>query len=86
MTESSPVVTMNPPQGIQIGTIGLPIPNTQLRLVDEEGQDVVLGEVGELWIKGPQVMKGYWRDAQATADTISYDGWLKSGNMAGTSR
>ncbi len=82
MTESSPVVTMNPPQGIQIGTIGLPIPNTQLRLVDEDGQDVVLGEVGELWIKGPQIMKGYWRDAQATADTISYDGWLKSGDMA----
>jgi long-chain acyl-CoA synthetase len=82
MTESSPVVTMNPPQAIQIGTIGLPIPNTQLRLVDDEGQDVVLGEVGELWIKGPQVMKGYWRDAQATADTISYDGWLKSGDMA----
>jgi long-chain acyl-CoA synthetase len=82
MTESSPVVTMNPPQAIQIGTIGLPIPNTQLRLVDDEGQDVVLGEVGELWIKGPQVMKGYWRDAQATADTISYDGWLKTGDMA----
>lgn len=82
LTESSPVVTMNPPQAIQVGTIGLPIPNTQLRLVDDDGQDVVLGEVGELWIQGPQVMQGYWHDAQATADAISYEGWLKTGDMA----
>ena len=82
LTESSPVVTMNPPNAIQLGTVGLPIPDTHLRLLDDMGQDVALGEVGELWIQGPQVMKGYWRDAEATADAISYDGWLKTGDMA----
>lgn len=82
LTESSPVVTMNPPNAIQLGTVGLPIPDTQLRLLDDSGQDVALGEVGELWIQGPQVMKGYWRDAEATADVISYDGWLKTGDLA----
>ena len=82
MTESSPVITMNPPQAIQIGTIGLPVPSTQLRLVNDDGEDVPVGEAGELWVKGPQVMTGYWRNAEATADALTYDGWLKTGDIA----
>ena len=69
MTESSPVITMNPPTAIQIGTIGLPTPNTEIRIVNDDGQDVALGEAGELWARGPQVMKGYWQRIEATTDT-----------------
>ena len=82
MTEASPVIAMNPPLAIKTGTIGLPVPNTLIRIVGEDNQDCPLGECGELWIKGPQVMKGYWRHAQATADTITFDGWLKTGDIA----
>lgn len=82
MTEASPVIAINPPLAIQTGTIGLPIPNTFIRIVGEDNQDCPLGECGELWVKGPQVMKGYWRHAQATADTITFDGWLKTGDIA----
>lgn len=82
MTEASPVIAINPPLAIQTGTIGLPVPNTFIRIVGEDNQDCSLGECGELWVKGPQVMKGYWRHAQATADTITFDGWLKTGDIA----
>lgn len=82
MTEASPVIAINPPLAIQTGTIGLPVPNTFIRIVGEDNQDCPLGECGELWVKGPQVMKGYWRHAQATADTITFDGWLKTGDIA----
>ena len=82
MTESSPVITMNPPTAIQIGTIGLPTPNTEIRIVNDDGQDVALGEAGELWARGPQVMKGYWQRIEATADTVTSDGWLKTGDIA----
>ncbi|PTQ88492.1 AMP-binding protein [Agitococcus lubricus] len=82
MTESSPVISLNPPNAIQIGTIGLPTPNTEVRIVNEEGQDMPIGEAGELWARGPQLMKGYWQRAQATAETMTVDGWLKTGDIA----
>ena len=82
MTEASPVIAMNPPQAIQEGTIGLPVSNTLIRIVGEDNQNCPLGECGELWVKGPQLMKGYWRHAQATADTLTFDGWLKTGDIA----
>ncbi|HNA19952.1 MAG TPA: AMP-binding protein, partial [Agitococcus sp.] len=53
-----------------------------IRIVGDDNQDCPLGECGELWVKGPQVMKEYWRHAQATADTITFDGWLKTGDIA----
>jgi len=60
--------------------VGLPIPGTYIRVVDPAGADVGQGEVGEIWIKGPTVMKGYWNMPEATAETILPDGWLRSGD------
>ena len=83
MTESSPVATTNPLDGTdQLGTIGLPMPNTLLRVVDDGGEPIPTGEVGELQIKGPQVMKGYYNRPEETAKAISADGWLSTGDMA----
>ena len=81
LTESSPVLTINPlDEKGRIGTIGLPVPSTDIRLVDEEGNDVPLGEVGELIAQGPQVMEGYYNRPDETARTIK-GGWLYTGDM-----
>ncbi|WP_342244833.1 long-chain-fatty-acid--CoA ligase FadD1 [Pseudomonas sp. OTU5201] len=82
MTETSPVVSVNPFQNIQIGTIGIPVPSTQCKVVDDEGNDVGLGAPGELCVKGPQVMKGYWQRQEATDEMLDADGWLKTGDVA----
>jgi len=82
MTETSPVVSVNPIQNIQLGTIGIPVPSTTCKIVDEEGKEVPLGEPGELCVKGPQVMKGYWQRPDDTADTIDKEGWLHTGDVA----
>ncbi|MES2663117.1 MAG: AMP-binding protein [Pseudomonadota bacterium] len=81
MTETSPVISVNPPQAIQIGTIGLPVYKTKIRILNDANEDVALGEVGELCVQGPQVMKGYWNKPEATAETI-IDGWLHTGDIA----
>jgi len=81
MTETSPVVSVNPYENIQIGTIGLPVEMTEVRMIDEDGKVVPDGESGELCVRGPQVMKGYWQREEATAETISEDGWLKTGDV-----
>ena len=83
LTEASPVVCINPIDiGGYTGSIGLPLPSTDLRFVDENGVDVTRGEPGELWVRGPQVMAGYWQRPEATADAITTDGWLKTGDIA----
>jgi long-chain acyl-CoA synthetase len=82
MTETSPVVSVNPYQNIQIGTIGIPVPSTQCKVIDDDGNDLPLGERGELCVKGPQVMKGYWQRQEATDEMLSADGWLKTGDIA----
>lgn len=82
MTETSPVVSFNPPGYIQLGTIGLPVASTACKVIDENGNDLPVGEPGELCVKGPQVMKGYWQRPEATAEAISSDGWLKTGDIA----
>jgi len=82
LTEASPVTHCNPIYGLRkIGSIGVPWPDTEARIVDEEGNDVPIGEVGELIIRGPQVMKGYWNRPEETANTLR-DGWLYTGDMA----
>ena len=81
MTETSPVVSMNPPSHVQIGTIGMPVPNTQVKTVDDDGVETPIGEPGEICVKGPQVMKGYWQRPESTAETIDSDGWLKTGDI-----
>jgi len=82
MTETSPVISTNPPQAIQVGSIGLPLPSTQVKVIDDEGNDLPYGEAGELCVKGPQVMKGYWQRPDETAKTMTPDGWLKTGDIA----
>lgn len=82
MTETSPVVSFNPPGHVKLGTIGMPVANTACKVIDEEGNEMPIGEPGELCVKGPQVMKGYWQRPEATAETITEDGWLKTGDMA----
>jgi long-chain acyl-CoA synthetase len=81
MTETSPVVSMNPPGFVQIGTIGMPVPNTQVKTVDDNGVETPIGEPGEICVKGPQVMKGYWQRPESTAETIDSEGWLKTGDI-----
>jgi long-chain acyl-CoA synthetase len=82
MTETSPVATVNPVQKIQMGTIGIPVPSTLCKTINDAGDEMPLGEVGELCVKGPQVMKGYWQRQEATDEMIDADGWLKTGDIA----
>ncbi|MDP9664730.1 UNVERIFIED_ORG: long-chain acyl-CoA synthetase [Pseudomonas cremoricolorata] len=82
MTETSPVAAVNPAQANQVGTIGIPVPSTLCKIVDDVGNELPLGEVGELCVKGPQVMKGYWQREEATAEILDSDGWLKTGDIA----
>jgi acyl-CoA synthetase (AMP-forming)/AMP-acid ligase II len=83
LTETSPVTHTMVPGSRKPGSIGPPVPGTECRLVDpESGEDVDDGERGELWIRGPQVMKGYLDNEEATAATIDADGWLHTGDVA----
>jgi long-chain acyl-CoA synthetase len=83
LTETSPVATFNPIGGtVKDGTIGVPLPSTDLKLVDESGREVGLDEPGELLVKGPQVMPGYWKRPDETAKVIDADGWLHTGDIA----
>ena len=82
LTETSPVATSNPGYAQQIGTIGLPVPMTEVRVVDDAGQVLGFDEPGELCIRGPQVMQGYWQRPEATAESISADGWFATGDVA----
>jgi acyl-CoA synthetase (AMP-forming)/AMP-acid ligase II len=83
LTETSPVTHVIRPGGEnRPGSIGQPLPNTECRIVDPEtGGDVAEGERGELWIRGPQVMRGYLNNAEATAATVDADGWLHTGDI-----
>ena len=82
MTEASPVVTTNPLDGTgRLGTIGIPLPSTDVRIVDDHGNILAPNQAGELQVKGPQVMKGYYNRPEDTANTI-VDGWLKTGDVA----
>lgn len=82
MTETSPVATVNPIQHIQIGTIGIPVPSTVCKVIADDGTELALGETGELCVKGPQVMKGYWQRQEATDEMLDSEGWLKTGDIA----
>ena len=83
LTETSPACCMNPLDLADFnGSIGLPIPSTDCCLKDEEGRIVGPDDVGELCVKGPQVMAGYWQRPEETANVIDSDGWLHTGDMA----
>ncbi|MBR7059166.1 MAG: AMP-binding protein [Neisseriaceae bacterium] len=82
LTECSPGVCVNPLNITEYtGDIGLPIPNTEVQIRDNDGCEVPIGEVGELWVKGPQVMKGYWQTDEETAKVFDKDGWLSTGDI-----
>lgn len=81
MTETSPVASSNPLDGgVKLGTIGLPVPSTDMRIVDESFQVLGVDEIGEIQIKGPQVMKGYYNQPQETAKCLR-DGWMSTGDI-----
>jgi len=83
MTELSPVSHVTPVAAARPGGSGLVVPNTECRIIDiETGEDKAAGEEGELWVKGPQVMKGYLNNPEATAETITPEGWLRTGDTA----
>jgi long-chain acyl-CoA synthetase len=83
LTETSSVTTMNSGDDYvrKPDSVGPPVPVCEVKVVDEEGQELPLGSVGELWIKGPNVVRGYWNNPEATAETFT-DGWLHSGDLA----
>ena len=83
LTETSPAACINPMDLKEYnGAIGLPVPSTECSVRDEAGNEVLMGEPGELWVRGPQVMKGYWQRPDESAKVLKGDGWLATGDMA----
>ena len=80
MTESSPVISMNPLGFQKIGTAGIPVSGTDIKVVDDQGMEQLVDGIGELCIRGGQVMAGYWKQPEQTAETI-VDGWLHTGDI-----
>ena len=81
LTETSPVVTLIPFHRAKMTSIGVPLPGTDVRIVDDQGADVAPGQPGELIVRGPQVMQGYWQQPDETAKVLQ-DGWLHTGDVA----
>jgi long-chain acyl-CoA synthetase len=82
LTEASPVVTTGLGHGAPDGSIGVPLPGVEVRLVDTDGEDALVGDPGEIWVRGPNVFPGYWHDPEATAAALTPDGWLRTGDVA----
>jgi long-chain acyl-CoA synthetase len=82
LTETSPVVMANPLNIDEwTGAIGLPIPSTEAAILDDEGRELPPGQLGEICVRGPQVMAGYWNHPEETARAITRDGWLRTGDI-----
>lgn len=82
LTETSPVVSANPGTRKILGTIGLPLPGTAVKVVDDQGRELTVGEPGELCVRGPQVMQGYWQRPEETAAALDAEGWFRTGDIA----
>ena len=82
LTETSPVVCIRLPEHNRVGTIGPPIPDTHVEIRDEKGTALPPGEIGLLWIKGPQVMQGYYNNPESTNRVLTSEGWFNSGDLA----
>ena len=80
LTESSPVLTLNPAGREKLGSIGVPLPSTEMKCVDDQGKEVAIGEPGEIIARGPQIMPGYWRQPGETKNVLR-DGWLYTGDI-----
>jgi long-chain acyl-CoA synthetase len=81
LTETSPVVCINPFLTPKLGTVGLPLPSTEVTIRDDAGKVLAIGEEGEVWVRGPQVMLGYWQQKAETDRVLSADGWLRTGDL-----
>ncbi len=82
LTETSPIVCANRLDAMAYsGKIGLPVPSTEVAIRDEKGLEMPIGEIGEICVRGPQVMRGYWNRPVDTAEVLSSDGWLRTGDM-----
>lgn len=82
LTEASPVVSMSPlTQQKFMNSLGLPLPSTEISIRDQDGKEVAVGEEGELWVRGPQIMQGYWQRSDETEKVLTLDGWLKTGDI-----
>lgn len=82
LTETSPVVSTNPGNRITIGSIGIPVPGTEVKIVDDEGNALAIEQAGELLVRGPQVMQGYWQRPDETAKVMDPDGYFRTGDVA----
>jgi long-chain acyl-CoA synthetase len=82
MTETSPVISVNPVNANRLGTIGVAVPSTEVRILDDAGHDLGAAEPGELVVRGPQVMQGYWQRPDETAKVMDAEGWLRTGDIA----
>lgn len=82
LTETSPIVTVNMPDDVRLGSIGRALPDTELCVIDPDGNELPIGEIGELCVRGPQVMSGYWQQPEVTAKVLSTQGWFKTGDIA----
>ena len=83
LTETSPVASTNGYGKLaRLGSVGIPVPGTAFKVIDDDGHELPIGERGELCIQGPQVMKGYWQRPEATAEVLDAEGWLKTGDVA----
>ena len=80
LTESSPVITFNPLGKVRAGSIGVPVPSTEVMCVDDQWKPVAIGEAGEIVARGPQIMLGYWQKPEETAKVLN-DGWLATGDV-----
>jgi long-chain acyl-CoA synthetase len=81
LTEASPVVCINPILEPRIGTVGLPVPSTEVTIRDDNGAILGEGQAGEVWVRGPQVMQGYWQRPDETMGVLAADGWLRTGDI-----
>jgi long-chain acyl-CoA synthetase len=82
LTEATAVVTTSVGDDDAMGSIGGPVPGIEIRLVDAEGHNALVGDAGEIWVRGPNVFAGYWDDPEATAAALTPDGWLRTGDVA----
>jgi long-chain acyl-CoA synthetase len=82
LTETSPVVSSNPGNRRILGTIGIPVPGTEIRILGDDDQPLPVGEAGELCVRGPQVMLGYWQRPEETAQVMDSEGWFRTGDIA----
>ncbi|GAC1372720.1 MAG: long-chain-fatty-acid--CoA ligase FadD1 [Aquirhabdus sp.] len=82
LSEASPLIAATPPNRVKIGTSGVITAETEIRIVSNQGVDLSFNQAGELWVRGPQLMRGYWQLPQITSEVLTHDGWLRTGDIA----